>query len=35
MGNLVEDPALRDRLHVFVDRTSAGQQLAAHLSGLS
>ena len=33
MGNLIEDPALRDRLHVFVDRTSAGQQLAAHLSG--
>jgi predicted phosphoribosyltransferase len=33
MGNLVEDPALRDRLHVFVDRTSAGQHLAAHLSG--
>ena len=33
MGNLIEDPALRDRLHVFEDRTSAGQQLAAHLSG--
>jgi predicted phosphoribosyltransferase len=33
MGNLIEDPALRDRLHVFVDRAGAGQQLAAHLSG--
>ena len=33
MGNLIEDPALRDRLHVFVDRTSAGQRLATHLSG--
>ena len=32
MGNLVEDPALRDRLHVIVDRTSAGQHLAAYLS---
>jgi putative phosphoribosyl transferase len=33
MGNLIEDPALRDRLHVFFDRVSAGQQLAAHLKG--
>jgi predicted phosphoribosyltransferase len=32
MGNLIEDPALRDRLHVFVDRTSAGQHLASHLT---
>jgi putative phosphoribosyl transferase len=31
MGNLIEDPALRDRLHVFVDRANAGQQLAARL----
>jgi putative phosphoribosyl transferase len=31
MGNLIEDPTLRDSLHVFFDRTSAGQQLAAHL----
>jgi putative phosphoribosyl transferase len=31
MGNLIEDPALRDRLHVFFDRTSAGQQLAGQL----
>jgi putative phosphoribosyl transferase len=33
MGNLIEEPALRDRIHVFFDRTSAGQQLASHLSG--
>jgi putative phosphoribosyl transferase len=31
MGNLVEDPTLRDSIHVFFDRTSAGQRLAAHL----
>ena len=31
MGNLIEDPALRDNIHVFFDRTSAGQSLAAHL----
>jgi putative phosphoribosyl transferase len=31
MGNLIEDPALRDRIHVFFDRTAAGQQLAGHL----
>jgi len=33
MGNLIEAPALRDRFHVFFDRTSAGQQLAGHLTG--
>jgi putative phosphoribosyl transferase len=31
MGNLVEDPTLRDSIHVFFDRTSAGRRLAAHL----
>jgi putative phosphoribosyl transferase len=31
MGNLIEDPALRDRLHVFFDRTDAGQHLAPRL----
>ncbi len=31
MGKLIEDPALRDRLHVFADRTVAGQQLAVQL----
>ena len=31
MGNLVEDPKLRDRIHVFSDRASAGQQLASLL----
>ena len=31
MGNLIEDPALRDNIHVFFDRTNAGQRLAAHL----
>jgi len=31
MGNLIEDPALRDKIHVFFDRTSAGQRLTAHL----
>ena len=31
MGNLIEDPALRDHIHVFFDRTSAGQRLAVHL----
>jgi putative phosphoribosyl transferase len=31
MGRLIEDPALRDRLHVFADRTSAGLHLAAQL----
>jgi putative phosphoribosyl transferase len=33
MGKLVEDAALRDRIHVFADRNGAGQQLAAYLSG--
>jgi putative phosphoribosyl transferase len=33
MGKLIEDPALRDRLHVFLDRSSAGQQLAGQLGG--
>jgi len=33
MGKLIEDRALRDHLHVFLDRTSAGQQLAGHLDG--
>jgi putative phosphoribosyl transferase len=31
MGKLIEDPALRDRLHVFADRATAGQLLAVHL----
>ncbi|MFA5112550.1 MAG: phosphoribosyltransferase family protein [Desulfobaccales bacterium] len=31
MGKLIEDPALRDRLHVFFDRSTAGQHLAAQL----
>ncbi len=31
MGNLIEDPALRDHIHVFFDRTAAGQRLAAQL----
>jgi len=31
MGNLIEDPALRDSIHVFFDRASAGQRLAALL----
>jgi putative phosphoribosyl transferase len=33
MGKLIEDPALRDRIHVFVDRANAGQHLARHLTG--
>jgi putative phosphoribosyl transferase len=33
MGSLIEDPALKDRIHVFFDRVSAGQQLAARLQG--
>lgn len=32
MGRLIEDPALRDRLHVYADRTGAGQHLAAQLA---
>jgi putative phosphoribosyl transferase len=34
MGNLIEDPSLRDQLHVFFDRTSAGQHLVGFLEGL-
>jgi putative phosphoribosyl transferase len=33
MGTLIEDPALRDRIHVFFDRASAGQLLASFLNG--
>lgn len=33
MGKLIEDPALRDRIHVFADRTTAGRHLAAFLEG--
>lgn len=32
MGRLVEDPALRDKVYVFADRTTAGKQLAARLA---
>jgi putative phosphoribosyl transferase len=31
MGKLIEDRDLRDRLHVFADRTEAGKRLALHL----
>jgi predicted phosphoribosyltransferase len=31
MGKLIEDPALRDKVYVFIDRTDAGQRLAASL----
>jgi putative phosphoribosyl transferase len=31
MGRLIEDPALRDKVYVFADRTDAGRQLAARL----
>jgi putative phosphoribosyl transferase len=31
MGKLLEDPALRDRVHVFKDRAAAGRTLAAQL----
>jgi putative phosphoribosyl transferase len=31
MGKLVEDPDLRDRIHVFPDRTDAGSRLADKL----
>jgi putative phosphoribosyl transferase len=33
MGKLIEDPALRDRTQVFVDRTDAGRRLAVFLDG--
>lgn len=33
MGKLLEDPALRDRVYVFKDRTLAGRLLAARLMG--
>jgi putative phosphoribosyl transferase len=32
MGNLIENPDLRDQIHVFFDRTTAGRQLAALLA---
>jgi putative phosphoribosyl transferase len=31
MGKLSEDPALRDRIHIFVDRPAAGRRLAGFL----
>lgn len=31
MGKLIEDPNLRDHIHVFLDRAGAGQQLASLL----
>ncbi len=31
MGKLIEEPAFRDRIHVFSDRANAGQKLADHL----
>jgi putative phosphoribosyl transferase len=33
MGKLLEDPALRDRVHVFKDRAAAGRLLADRLLG--
>jgi predicted phosphoribosyltransferase len=33
MGKLIDDPALKDRIHVFFDRAAAGQHLAALLAG--
>ena len=33
MGKLIEDPALRDRIRVFVDRPDAGRRLADFLEG--
>jgi putative phosphoribosyl transferase len=32
MGKLIEDPALRDSIQVFADRTDAGRHLAAFLT---
>lgn len=32
MGRLIEDPALRDKIYVFADRTDAGRQLAVNLT---
>ncbi|MDN7024639.1 phosphoribosyltransferase [Methanoculleus sp. FWC-SCC1] len=34
MGRVIEDKTLRNREYVFTDRTDAGRQLAATLSGL-
>ncbi len=31
MGKIIEDPKLRDRIHVFFDRAAAGQKLASWL----
>jgi putative phosphoribosyl transferase len=33
MGKLIQDPALRDRIHVFADRAAAGRHLATFLEG--
>jgi predicted phosphoribosyltransferase len=33
LGKLIEDPHLRDRIHVFFDRAAAGRRLAAFLKG--
>ncbi|MEJ2672667.1 MAG: phosphoribosyltransferase family protein [Deltaproteobacteria bacterium] len=33
MGKLITDPALKDRVRVFYDRTTAGRRLAALLQG--
>jgi putative phosphoribosyl transferase len=33
MGKLIQDPALRDRVHVFADRAMAGRHLATFLEG--
>jgi putative phosphoribosyl transferase len=33
MGKLIQDPALRNRLHVFADRAAAGRHLATFLEG--
>ena len=35
MGKLIEDPHLRDRIHVFADRADAGRRLAAQLRDYS